>query len=325
MITTPQLRWALRVQEQYSDLSADVAEYLDAVYTLNLEKNQICIDQLVHCIGVMNSVGVQPVLLKGAAVIAAGLYPTNGERMISDLDILVPAAKLPEIIKKMVGAGYQPFLEAGIELPNPIGFEREDHHYVPLVSKDWPVAIELHVHPVLLPFDKLLSSEEVFEGAKTLNWYGTNCLLPSPTHLVVHNVIHAFIVDTQLSLHRFSIRQLFEFVLMSNIFGNQIDWQAISSRFKTFGYGKSLRQYVALANVCFNFITPQEIDMSNHRRFQIALYIMRQNIETSVLDKIINIISPISSSLAKLRRSPSRIRRILKAGFYSRFIKNMKL
>lgn len=324
-LATPQLRWALRDQEQYSELPADVAEYLDAVYTLNLEKNQKCIDQLVHCIGVMNSVGVQPVLLKGAAVIAARLYPTHGERMISDLDILVPAAKLPEILEKLVGEGYQPLLEAGIELPDPVAFEREDHHYVPLVSKDWPVAIELHVHPVLLPFDKLLSSEEVFEGAKTLNWYGAICLLPSPTHFVVHNIIHAFIVDAQLSLRRFSVRQLFEFVLMNKVFGKQIDWQAISSRFKAFGYGKSLRQYVALANVCFNFIAPQEIDMSSHRRFQIAPYLLRQDLETTALDKIINILSPISSSLAKLRRSPSRIRRIFKAGFYSRFIKSMKL
>lgn len=324
-LATPQLRWALREQELCSELPPDVAEYLDAVYTLNLEKNQQCKDQLAHCVGVMNSVGVQPVLLKGAAVIAAGLYPTLGERMISDLDILIPAGSLPVILEKLAGSGYEPYVEAGMELPNPIGFESEDHHYAPLVSNDWPVAIELHVHPVLLPFEKLLSSEDVITGATKLDSLDTNCLLPCPTHLVSNNIIHAFLVDTQLSFHRFSLRQLFEFSLMSKAYGERIDWKSIGSRFEIFGYGKSLRQYVALANACLGLKAPPAIDISRLYRFQTALYLQRQDMNSPVVENIINRLSPINCSLAKLRRSPSRIRRLLKLNFYSRFFSNMKL
>ncbi len=98
-LATPQLRWALREQHLFSDLPVDVAEYLDAVYTLNLDKNRRCEEQLAHFIGILNSVGVHPVLLKGAAAIVGGLYPTPGERMISDLDILIPAGKLPEVLE----------------------------------------------------------------------------------------------------------------------------------------------------------------------------------------------------------------------------------
>ena len=39
-LATPQLRWALLEQGLFSEVPPDVAEYLDAVHTLNLEKNQ---------------------------------------------------------------------------------------------------------------------------------------------------------------------------------------------------------------------------------------------------------------------------------------------
>lgn len=323
-LVTPQLRWALREQALFSELPADVAEYLDAVYILNLEKNQQCKDQLAHCVGVMNNAGVRPVLLKGAAVIAAGLYPTPGERMISDLDILIPSGSLTLILEKLTESGYEPYVEAGMELPNPIGFERQDHHYAPLVSKDWPVAIELHVHPVHLPFDKLLSSEEVFEEATRLCWRGKDCLLPSPTHLIVHNLIHSFIVDTQLAFHRLSIRQLLEFVLLSKFYCNQIDWQAVFNRLELHGYGRSLRQYVALANACLEFKIPKEVDISGISKFGISPYLVREDLDSKFIEWIINIFSQINWRMAKLRRNPERIHRLLKADFYSNFIKSIR-
>jgi len=77
-LVTPQLRWALREQGLFSTLPADAAEYLEAVYTLNLEKNTQCEDQLAQFIKALNCIGVRPLLLKGAAVLVGGLYPTSG-------------------------------------------------------------------------------------------------------------------------------------------------------------------------------------------------------------------------------------------------------
>jgi hypothetical protein len=62
---TPQLRWALREQNVFSALPVDVAEYIEAVYTLNLDKNARCEEQLAQFIPALNSVGVRPLLLKG--------------------------------------------------------------------------------------------------------------------------------------------------------------------------------------------------------------------------------------------------------------------
>ena len=96
--------------------AAGCLEFLDAVYTLNLDCNLHYEDQLAHLIQVLNNIGVRPVLLKGAAALVSGLYPTPGERMTGDIDILIPASRLPGVFKHLCAAGYQQ-LEAEEELP----------------------------------------------------------------------------------------------------------------------------------------------------------------------------------------------------------------
>lgn len=192
------------------------------------------------------------------------------------------------------------------------------------MSPEWPAPIELHVHPVHLPFDKILSSEEVFAGGTKVQWRGVDLLLPSPMHFVIHNVIHAFIVDVQMALHRLSIRQLFEFALVSQKYGELIDWRAVSGRFGKLGYGKSLQQYVALANACLNFKVPSEVDISGLHRFQVAPYLIRQDLDSPAVEWTINFLSQINGRMSKLRRSPWRIRRLLKADFYSNLFNSIK-
>jgi hypothetical protein len=82
-VVTPALRWALREQGYTSELPPDVLDFIDAVYTLNLEGNCHYEDQLAHLIWSLNEIRVRPVLLKGAAALVNGLYPTSGERMIA--------------------------------------------------------------------------------------------------------------------------------------------------------------------------------------------------------------------------------------------------
>jgi hypothetical protein len=89
-LVTPALRWAMREQGYTSQLPPDVLEFIDAVYTLNLEANRRYEEQLAHLIHSLNSIGVHPVLLKGAAALVGELYPTAGERMIGDIDISFP-------------------------------------------------------------------------------------------------------------------------------------------------------------------------------------------------------------------------------------------
>jgi len=182
-LVIPQLRWALREQGLFSALPIDVTEYLEAVHTLNLEKNDHCEDQLAHLIEAMNCIGVRPVLLKGAAVLVSRLYPSSGERMITDLDVLVPSSDLHEILAKLASVGYQGIGKKGglVKIEHPEDFSH--YHYPAIYNPDWPVTVELHVHPVAPRHGRLLTTNEYFRDATPLKWRGGDCLLPALDHL----------------------------------------------------------------------------------------------------------------------------------------------
>lgn len=323
-LAAPQLRWALREQGLFSHLPADVADYLDAIYTLNLDRNLKCEDQLAHLISVLNSIDVRPVLLKGAAAIVGGLYPTSGERMISDLDILIPAETLPEILDKLTGLGYRPWLAEGMDRPNPDRFSAH-HHYPLLINQGWPAHVELHLHPVNLNFVELLPSDEIILGARELKWRGGECLLPSATHFITHNIIHAFLVNTQYKLERLSLRQLFELVLASRTYGEQIDWDGIRNHFDRLGYGKALRQYLALATTCLDFHVPDEIEIDESARTSIRPYLFHLELENRSALWTINLVQRMRAVLRSLRKRPRRaVRNLFSTSAYTRVINSIR-
>jgi hypothetical protein len=174
----------------FNDLPPDVAEFLEAIYVINLERNQECEDQLAQLIRVLNSIGVQPVLLKGFAAIVAGLYPTSGERIVTDIDILIPATRLPEILDLLAGIGYKP-LDCYQDLAKEGEWEVLCHHYPPIFSPAWPVTVELHVQPVDLPFVPLLADKQVFSSAQTIKWRGW-CLPAAFFNPFRHSQHHSF-------------------------------------------------------------------------------------------------------------------------------------
>ena len=322
-LATLQLRWALLEQGLFCQLPPDVVDYLEAVYVLNLDRNQQCEDQLAQLIPLLNRIGVQPVLLKGGAAIVGGLYPSSGERMISDLDLLIPARSLPEILAKLAEAGYQPHLSVGRELPDPVGFDTH-HHYPPLISRDWSSSVELHVQPVLLPMLKFLPSEEVFRDAIPLAWRGGDCLLPSPTHFIIHNLVHAFLVNVQSHLQRLSIRQLFEFVLASKTYGERIDWNAVITRFDDLGRRSALQEYLALANICFDFAPPAGIELDDRDRRRARRYLTRLESDHRPRELAIKILYQLKR-LGSLRQHPGKLRMLLTADFYTRMFDSLKV
>jgi hypothetical protein len=323
-LVTPQLRWALWEQGLVSDLPADVADYLEAVYTLNLERNRECESQLEQLIPMLNSIGVAPVLLKGGAAIVGGLYPTSGERMITDLDILIPAQRLPDVLDELGGIGYR-LMDSHGELATTGDWKALCHHYPPLFKTGLPASIELHVEPVDLPFFKSLTSDEVLRGARALKWRGVHCRIPSPEHFIAHNVIHAFLVNTQGKLEKISLRQLFEFVLANQKYGDGISWDRLCCRFDDLGYGSALRQYLALASTCLNYYPSTAINIGIWNRSRIQLHLIRLDLDSPFIEWTINFLGQIKCRLKNLLRKPTLIRKLLSVDFYKRWINSIKM
>lgn len=322
-LVTPVLRWALRDQKGlYDELPPSVVDYLEAVYALNLEKNLSCEDQLSELISDLNKIEVRPVLLKGAAMLVGGLYPTSGERMITDLDILIPEERLSEVLVRMLALGYQS-TEGTIDLAEvALKALSHRHHYPALVHRDWPVSIELHVQPVVSRYLPLLASEDVLSGARKAVLPGGECLLPDPTKMIIHNVVHAFLFDTMDCMKTISLRQLFEFVLISQKYRERVDWDQIKQRFDGQGYGRRLRQYLLVAEGCFGLDATIERTSKHYDILSMRPYldVVRLNMENSAAIWVANLFCQLTVRQKRLVREPQRIRRLMDSDFYAKLL-----
>ncbi|MFO1433553.1 MAG: nucleotidyltransferase family protein [Candidatus Competibacteraceae bacterium] len=309
-LVTPLLHWVARTQGYLSSLPPNVVAFLEAVYTLNRDRNRQCLDQLAHLTQALNGIGVQPVLLKGAATLVSDLYPTLGERMIGDIDVLIPAPRLPDILERLADAGYRR-MGTGGALPKAKDFAGfSGHHYPRIDSPDWPVGVELHICLVDSSAARLLSAEEIFQDAKPLSWRGGEVLLPSPTHFVMHNVIHAFVKDFSF-LGWLSLRQLFEFVHANQIYGERVDWNAVVQRFHELGYRKALSEYTAFANAYLGFPPPPGLTVHGWNRWRPFLHGTR----------VVAVFRPLSMRTRHLCMGPHRLNKLnklLTVDLYSR-------
>jgi len=273
-LITPFLRWALQENALLETLPTDVLDYLEAFYSLNLDNNRRYEDQLAELIQTLNRIGVRPLLLKGAATLVTGLYPTPGERYIGDIDILIPPDKLAEILIVLGEIGYAP---KTTDQPPPTAEDfvkqRKSHHYPAVRSLAWPIWVELHIHPVHLSVAECLTAEEMVQDATLFSWRGGECLLPSPTHFVMHNIIHSYFVDYRMGAS-LRLRQLFEFVHVNRVYAAQIDWAAIQQRFNSSRYYRTgLCYYMALANAYLGFQPPPEISIGHWIRLRAKLHL----------------------------------------------------
>lgn len=319
-LVTSLLRWALQQNSLLAGLPVEVLEFLEAFHALNLDDNRRYEDQLAHLIRTLNGIGIRPVLLKGAAALIGVLYPTPGERFIGDIDILIASHQLGEALAALRAAGYIPGI--GGEFSDVEEYlQGGAHHYPAIKNPDWPVLVELHVFPVHRFVDRLLGSEEITRDATLITWRGGECLLPSPTHFVTHNVIHAYLVDHALQ-SGISIRQLFEFVFASRIYAGQIDWLAIQQRFDTCSEGTALRCYLALANDYFGFQPPTELPVGRRIRLRTALYCALMDAPRAIY--LLGLVRGFQTRAYRLVRDPRVLKRLLTKGFYLRFFQELR-
>lgn len=148
-LVTPTLAGALQRKGVLDRLPEEAREYLTTLQALNWERNALLREQLAAMTRALNGIGIEPILLKGAVALTAAAYPGAADRVLGDLDIVVPEARLTEAAVAIERLGYQQVAE-GVALAG----EREGkHHSPPLVHPDFPVVLELHRRMVHDPAD----------------------------------------------------------------------------------------------------------------------------------------------------------------------------
>jgi hypothetical protein len=164
----------------------DLTGHLRQIYQLNLQRNLKIMDQCREIESLLHSIGTEPVFLKGAGFLVSGLYKDTGDRMMEDIDILLPLEDIPKTISRLREAGYKTY-----EDPQVDEIYRKHYHMPPMFHPDRPAAVEIHHSPLHPRYAAILSSPEILKEANLFNTIRTpnfrQCQLLTFLHEHFHN------------------------------------------------------------------------------------------------------------------------------------------
>ncbi|MEM7707358.1 MAG: nucleotidyltransferase family protein [Pseudomonadota bacterium] len=178
--------WAL-LQEGHVEASSQSIELLQSadmtarVISARTRKN---IDEVL---GVLESAGLEPVVLKGADV-AQRFYPEPHWRVMGDLDLLLPNDTGHEALRLLEAEGFRN--------PTDHPAERWDghHHVVPVYHPDLKQWVEVH-HRLITdqsPFhvESIFQGESVRKNLKSEVVGGRTVRFLTPTLTRLHTIVH---------------------------------------------------------------------------------------------------------------------------------------
>ena len=146
--------------------------------------NRFVYESQIRTLRLMAGTGAPLLCLKGFAS-AHRYFPAPELRLIGDLDVLVRREDLAGIAKTLAEAGFK-----AMPIPSRFGFI-SDASFLPILSPDGHVAVDLHVEPDSAPATRALQADAVFKQAVPLQVAGLDLLAPSDAHaffLVVSNI-----------------------------------------------------------------------------------------------------------------------------------------
>lgn len=100
----------------FPSLPPDVATFLADVHRRNEDRNRRLLKQLDEAAATLNAISVLPVALKGTAWLAGAKVEHYGDRLLADLDLMVPPDRFFAVAEQLETIGYRP--ESPLERPD---------------------------------------------------------------------------------------------------------------------------------------------------------------------------------------------------------------
>lgn len=163
-------------------LPGEVMEHLVEIHALNHSRNLQILQQLKEVTALLNQAGIYPVYLKGAGHLLNGLYDDLGERMIGDIDFLVPEKDYLPTARLLEKEGYS----TGGTFYGDVNVLK---HYPRLFKPGVPADLEVHRMPVAEKHASWFNAELIFKEKKTVSSL-EGCFVLSDRHNLIHNFIH---------------------------------------------------------------------------------------------------------------------------------------
>jgi hypothetical protein len=189
-------------------LPEEVARHLYEIYELNRKRNTGILRQIETINTTLNKHDIYPIYLKGSGNLLDNLYTDIGERLMGDIDFLVPEAQYLYAAELMIKQGYKSDVDA-----TKLDLMKSDH-YPPLYHSDFPTDIEIHRIPTDYKCESWYNKEIVFAEKQTLpNIDG--CYVQSQQHKILLNFIHGQLSHEGYLYGWVSLKDIYDLYLLS--------------------------------------------------------------------------------------------------------------
>jgi hypothetical protein len=204
-LVTPMLAACLADPELRRRLPEAFVLYLQFMHAENSRRNHALGRELAQAAACLNRLDIEPVLLKGAIHLVAGLYREPGWRFMRDLDLLIPRDRAGEAVACLGSLGYRPIPDSD-ELP-------AQHRHLPTLGRDATIAA-IEIHTELLDMRELLHAEEVAARSRPVDLDGARVRVPDATDQLAHLIGHDRFDTNICGSGFFLLRSVFETALL---------------------------------------------------------------------------------------------------------------
>jgi hypothetical protein len=232
---------------------------LRARYHFNVLRNEQFRRLAVDLTGALNDAGITPILLKGGVTLFDARHGDPKTRVMADLDMLVPkeryAATMDVVHKMGLTATIEDydwtFASSPMQRPHDVG-PVELHYYIGEQRDVLPPAPAWH-------------------DAVPLDAGGPNLRALSPTHRIVHNILHSEVQDRGHALRLVRVRQLHEMAHLARNYDGDIDWPVVGELFARHRLTAIARARFSLAARLLGAAMPPGFTLDNGRHLRRCL------------------------------------------------------
>lgn len=194
-----------------------VESFLGEIQRRTHARNKALFKALERVGGLLNEVGVEPILIKGCATwIRGDGFALDRPRLTSDIDLLAPAESIEGSIDQLLKRGGYRIIED----------QRHSEHAVVVLGRGHEAgAIDLHLRPP--GWAGRLGVESLFSASRPVRCGNAIVRAPPPHFLLLILTTHDQIHDKRLWRGGFDLRHLLDICQMT--LSNAIDWEALAS------------------------------------------------------------------------------------------------
>jgi hypothetical protein len=253
-LVTPQLEAA--AGDQAPD---ELRPFMREVRLRNRERNRRLHLQLTDAVRALNAVGIEPTLLKGAALWASVRPLETSDRMMNDLDVLVRPAEVPRALEALSAAG--------LNLVN--RYDGPEVHVVAEFGRPQDVGfLDLHQRAPGPP--GLAEFEELESLSTPVTWEGVTARVPPPAVQLFLMVLHDQFHDGDYWRGGFTLRHLFD---IADLASGPMDWDLVRSLCRTALVRHALDAQLLAAHRLAGAVVPPRVRRSAWARLQHARHL----------------------------------------------------